>query len=95
VAVNTIVVVAVAYLFSCRSLRHPIWRIGWFANRGVWLGAAALLAAQVAMTYLPLMNRLFHTAPIAPGWWAAMTGVGFAVFGAAELKKAWSASRAT
>ncbi|MEN9797747.1 MAG: hypothetical protein RL653_1443, partial [Pseudomonadota bacterium] len=95
VAVNTIVVVAVAYLFSCRSLRLPIWRIGVFTNRGVWLGAAALLAAQLAMTYLPFMNRLFHTEPIGAPWWAAMSGVGFAVFAAAELKKAWSLSRAT
>src|SRR5690606_4952929 len=30
IAVNTIVVVEVAYLFSCRSLRLPIWEIGWF-----------------------------------------------------------------
>jgi hypothetical protein len=40
------------------------------------------------------MNRLFHTAPIDPWWWAVMTVIGFLVFALAEAKKAWSARAA-
>lgn len=88
IAVNTIVVVAVGYLFACRSLRLPLWKIGFFSNRGVWIGAAGMLAVQLAFSYLPLMNRLFHTAPIELWWWLVMTAIGLGVFALAEVKKA-------
>ncbi len=90
IAVNTIVVVEVGYLFACRSLRLPSWKIGLFSNPSVWLGAAGMLAAQLAMTYVPLMNRLFHTAPIDLAWWGIMTAIGLFVFMLTELKKAWT-----
>ena len=89
IAVNTIVVVEVGYLFACRSLRLPSWKIGFFTNRAVWIGAAVMLGVQLSLTYLPIMNRLFHTAPIDFSWWMVMTGIGFAVFVLAELKKVW------
>lgn len=87
IAVNTIVVVEVGYLFACRSLRHSILRIGLFTNPWVFTGAALMLGAQLAFTYIPIMNRLFHSAPIDWWWWGVMTGVGIAVFLAAEVKK--------
>jgi hypothetical protein len=46
-----------------------------------------MLCIQLAMTYLPFMNRLLHTAPIAWWWWVVMTAIGCAVFVLAELKK--------
>jgi magnesium-transporting ATPase (P-type) len=88
IAMNTIVVVEVGYLFACRSLRLPAWKIGLFTNPMAWLGAAGMLGVQVAMTYLPIMNRLFHTAPIEAWWWAVMSGIGLGVFALAEAKKA-------
>jgi magnesium-transporting ATPase (P-type) len=88
IAVNTIVVVVVGYLFACRSLRLPAWKIGLFTNPSVWIGAFGMLGFQLAMTYLPFMNRLFHTAPIALWWWGVMSAIGFFVFALAELKKA-------
>ena len=91
IAVNTIVAVEVGYLFACRSLRLPSWKVGFFTNPSVWLGAAGMLGVQLALTYLPTMNRLFHTAPIELWWWGVMTGIGFAVFALAELNKAWRA----
>ncbi len=91
IAVNTIVVLEVGYLFACRSLTLPAWRIGFFSNPGVWFGAAGLFIVQLAMTYLPLMNRVFRTAPFDGWWWAVMIGLGFVVFALAEAKKALSA----
>ncbi|HEY6558304.1 MAG TPA: HAD-IC family P-type ATPase [Polyangiaceae bacterium] len=89
IAINTIVVVEVGYLFACRSLRLPSWKIGFFTNPSVWLGAAGMLGVQLALTYVPIMNRLFHTAPIELWWWGVMTGIGFFVFLLAEARKAW------
>lgn len=87
IALNTIVVVEIGYLFACRSLHLPAWRLGLFSNRGVWLGALMMLIAQLAMTYLPFMNSLFHTAPIELWWWVVMTAIGLTVYALAEIKK--------
>jgi magnesium-transporting ATPase (P-type) len=90
IAVNTIVVVEVGYLFACRSLSLPSWRLGLFTNPSVWLGAVAMFGVQLVLTYVPLMNRLFHTAPIELWWWGVMTAIGGGVFLLAEAKKALS-----
>ncbi|MEB3300312.1 MAG: HAD-IC family P-type ATPase [Candidatus Sericytochromatia bacterium] len=87
VALNTIVVVEVGYLFACRSLIQPIWKIGLFANPAMWAGASAMLGLQLALTYLPLLNKLFHTAPVPWGWWPVMTGAGLTVFLVEEIRK--------
>ncbi|RBO96020.1 HAD-IC family P-type ATPase [Nocardia puris] len=68
-AVNLFVVVETCYLLSCRSLRRSAWRTGLFTNRWVVAGIAAQAAAQLAFTYLPVMNTIFDTAPIGPDAW--------------------------
>ncbi|MDP3894999.1 cation transporting ATPase C-terminal domain-containing protein, partial [Nocardioides sp.] len=65
-AVNVFVVVEAFYLFSCRSLTQSAWRIGFFSNRWVIVGVSAQAIGQLALTYVPAMNTVFHTAPI--GW---------------------------
>ncbi|MEU0312268.1 cation-transporting P-type ATPase [Nocardioides sp. NPDC006273] len=65
-AVNLFVVVEAFYLFSCRSFTQSAWRIGLFSNRWVILGVTTQAVGQLALTYLPAMNSVFHTAPI--GW---------------------------
>jgi magnesium-transporting ATPase (P-type) len=94
IAVNTIVAVEVGYLFACRSLRLPSWNIGLFTNPSIWFGAAGMLGVQLVLTYLPIMNRLFHTAPIDLWWWGVMTAIGLVVFMLAETEKALSGIRA-
>jgi magnesium-transporting ATPase (P-type) len=92
IALNTIVVVEIGYLFACRSLTLPLWKVGLFTNKSVWLGAVAMVLAQVAMTYVPLLNRLFHTAPIDAWWWGVIGAAGLLVYALAEAKKAFSAA---
>ena len=97
VAVNAIVVVGVGYLFACRSLMRPIWKVGLFTNPWVWLGSIVMLFAQLAFTYAPFMQRLFHTADLAPIWWLRLSAAGFIVFAIVEAKKLFTrpARRAT
>lgn len=66
VAVNVFVFIQIFYMFNCRSLTGSFWRIGVFSNKPLLLGALAMVALQIFFTYAPMMNRLFHTAPI--GW---------------------------
>ena len=68
-ALNLFVVVEAFYLFSCRSLTHSVWRIGFFSNRWIILGLSVQALAQLAITYLPVMNTLFGTAPIGLSVW--------------------------
>jgi cation-transporting ATPase F len=75
-AVNLFVVVEAFYLINCRSLNASVWSIGWFSNRWVIGGLAVQAAGQLAFTYLPVMNRLFDTAPIGAETWLRILLVG-------------------
>ncbi len=87
VAVDVFVMVQVAYLFSSRSLRGPVWRMNPFANLWLVAGAGLMVALQLLFTYLPLMNLLFHTAPV--GWeaWIGVFAVALAAVVAVEIEK--------
>ena len=87
VVVNTIVMVQLVYLFNCRSLNHSIFAIGWFTNKWTIFGSLAMLAAQLLFTYAPVMNKLFHTAPIDAASWLRIVGVAAVAFVAVELEK--------
>lgn len=75
-AVNLFVVVEVFYLFSCRSLTRPAWRIGLFSNRWLVVGVTLQALAQLALTYLPLLNDIFHTAPMRAEAWPWILSIG-------------------
>jgi Ca2+-transporting ATPase len=85
--INVIVLVDIAYLFSCRSLNHSVFAIGGFTNLWAIVGSLAMLGAQLLFTYVPLMNKLFHTAPIDPESWLRIAAVAGAAFIAVELEK--------
>jgi Ca2+-transporting ATPase len=72
VAVNTFAVISTLYLFNCRSLERSYWSIGLFSNRWIPLGVFLMVLLQLAFTYLPFMNRLFHTEPIGLESWGAI-----------------------
>ena len=74
-ALNLFVVVEAFYLFSCRSFTRSAWRIGVLSNRWIILGVAAQAIAQLAITYLPAMNTVFHTAPLELNAWLRILGI--------------------
>jgi magnesium-transporting ATPase (P-type) len=70
IAVNTLVMFEVFYLFNTRSLKTPIWRTNnFFSNRLVFIAVFSVIAAQFLFTYLPFMQTLFHSTAISPGEW--------------------------
>ncbi|HSE07860.1 MAG TPA: cation-transporting P-type ATPase [Nocardioidaceae bacterium] len=69
-ALNLFVAVEIFYLFSCRSLVDPMWRLGVLSNKWLLVGVGLQVLGQLAITYLPVMNVLFHTEPIGlDAWW--------------------------
>jgi Ca2+-transporting ATPase len=98
VAVNVFVVVELFYLFNCRSLTKSMFELGLFTNRWIVVGVAAMVILQLAFTYLPLMNHLFHSAPIGwDAWWRILlTGIAaYATIGFEKLLRRRRARRLT
>jgi len=87
IVVNLIVVAECFYLLNCRSLTQPFYRLGWFSNWWIWGGISVMLGVQLLFNYLPLMNQLFHTAPVRANTWMHVSLVGFVVLLLIELEK--------
>jgi len=85
--INVIVVVEIAYLFNCRSLHHSFFSTGFFSNRWAMGGSLAMLATQLLLTYAPVMNTLFHTAPISAESWLRIVAVAAVAFTVVEIEK--------
>ncbi|NDA65352.1 MAG: cation-transporting P-type ATPase [Verrucomicrobia bacterium] len=94
VVVNVIVMVEVFYLLNCRSLKRPAFSAGFFSNPWVLAGAAGMVGLQWLFTCAPVMNRLFHSAPISAGAWLRIFGVALVAHGVVEFEK-WLHSRVT
>ncbi len=87
VAVNVFIIVEAFYLFNCRSLTGSMFRVGLFSNPWVLYGTAAMIGIQLLFTYLPAMNRLFHSAPISGESWLLIVAAGLAAHLLVELDK--------
>jgi magnesium-transporting ATPase (P-type) len=85
--VNVIVFAEIGYLFNCRSLHRSLFRIGWFGNPWAVGGATAMLGVQMLFTHLPIMNRLFHSAPLTVGAWSRIAAVAVGIFLIVEFEK--------
>lgn len=68
-ALNLFVAIELFYLFSCRSLTGSAWRVGVLSNPWIIGGITFQAIGQLAITYLPVMNDAFHTAPISGSVW--------------------------
>ncbi|RZQ65896.1 cation-translocating P-type ATPase [Amycolatopsis suaedae] len=93
-AINAFVAVQIAYLLSCRSLDTVALRRRAGRNRMVPLGIGLTALLQLALTYLPPANALFHTAPV--GWesWGLALAAGAVALVVAEFDKLiWRARR--
>ncbi|GAB0150106.1 cation-transporting P-type ATPase [Marichromatium sp. PS1] len=89
VAVNTLVMFEIFYLFNARYIDAPVLSArGLLGNRYALLAVAVLLLFQLAFTYLGPLQQLFGTAPIAAGDWLAIVLVGSTVLFLVELEKA-------
>ncbi|MFD0931125.1 cation-transporting P-type ATPase [Psychroflexus salinarum] len=80
VATTVFIVLESFYLFNCRSLRKSIREIGWFSNKWVYFGVAAMLTLQLLFIHLPFMNALFDSSPIAFDSWLRILAAGFCLF---------------
>ncbi|MBN9018635.1 MAG: cation-transporting P-type ATPase [Rhizobiales bacterium] len=86
--VNAIVVFEIFYLFSVRYLHMTSFTIrGLFGTPAVLAALVVVVLAQFAFTYLPLMQALFQTRPIALVDGLVIIGAGVALMVILEIEK--------
>jgi magnesium-transporting ATPase (P-type) len=89
VAVNTLVMFEIFYLFNSRYITASVLnREGLLGNSYVLLAVGVLMLFQLAFTYLPPMQALFGTADIGPWIWGRIVLVASSVLLLVELEKA-------
>ena len=88
-AVNTLVLGQLFYLFNSRFLRESSLRLDLlFTNRVVWIAIVILIVLQLMFVYVPFLNVWFHSAPIPAGAWLLPIVIGLVIFLAVEAEKA-------
>jgi magnesium-transporting ATPase (P-type) len=88
-AVNTLVMGELFYLFNCRSLRASSLRGAMLhSNRVAWAMAAILVVLQLGFVYLPFMQTWFGTVPLEFRHWLVPISIGAILFLIVEVEKA-------
>ncbi len=86
--VNTLVVMEIFYLFSVRYVHGTAltWQ-GVLGTPAVLIGVGVAVVAQLAFTYLPVLQRVFDARPVALLDGLVVIGVGVLMLFAVELEK--------
>ena len=88
IAVNTLVMFEIFYLFSARYLLAPALTIeGIFGNRYVLYAIGLLIVFQLAFTYLGPLQILFTTVAMSVDAWLRVTVVASSVLFLVEIEK--------
>jgi calcium-translocating P-type ATPase len=88
-AVNTLVLLEVAYLFNARFMTEPSWTArGMLGSRPVLIAVVLVIGFQLLFTYLPVMQQLFQTRPLPASDWLVMAGIAVVLFLLVEIEKA-------
>jgi magnesium-transporting ATPase (P-type) len=86
--VNTIVVLSIFYTFSVRYLHVPSMTLaGVRGTKAILVALVAVVAGQLAFTYLPAMNAIFDTRPLTLGEGGVVLALGVASFVLLEAEK--------
>ncbi len=88
VAVNTLVVAQIFYLFTARFSKVSALRKELFTTNPIsWLCVGIMLVLQLIFVYTPFMQMAFDTTPVALDTWLVPLIVGLIVFAAVEIDK--------
>lgn len=80
VATTMLVMGELFYLFNCRSLTKSAFAIGFFTNAWIMWGVALMVLVQVLYVHTPVMNTLFHSAPISAAAWLRIIGASIVIY---------------
>ncbi|MCF8010817.1 MAG: calcium-transporting P-type ATPase, PMR1-type [Clostridiales bacterium] len=69
VAFNTLVFFQLFFVFACRSEHQSLLEVGIFKNKYLLLAVAISVGLQLAVTYIPILQPIFHTVPLKSYHW--------------------------
>jgi len=87
VATSVFIFMEAAYLFNCRSTVRPLEEIGFFTNKWIFFGIAAMTFFQLLYIYTPVMNTLFNSSPLQMDTWWRIIAVSVALFVIVTIEK--------
>ncbi|MEQ1570061.1 MAG: HAD-IC family P-type ATPase, partial [Myxococcota bacterium] len=92
-AFTVLALAQMAHAMAIRSERESLFTLGLGTNPAL-LGAVALtLGLQLAVVYVPFLQRVFETQALTAGELGVCLGLASSVFVAVELEKAWIRAR--
>ncbi|MGB4712324.1 MAG: cation-transporting P-type ATPase [Fuerstiella sp.] len=86
-AFMTLALSQVFHAFNARSQNRSAFTDRLFTNGWLWAAVALCLALQAAAVYLPLLQRVLHTAPPTLADWAVIAGCSLLPVAVVELVK--------
>jgi magnesium-transporting ATPase (P-type) len=88
VAINTLVIGQVFYLWNSRYILSPVFSVaGLFGSRPVLIAVSLMLVLQALFTYAPAMQTLFSTTAIGLEDWLRILAFGLVLFILVETEK--------
>ncbi|RZV59570.1 MAG: HAD family hydrolase [Pseudomonadales bacterium] len=98
VAINTLVMIEVFYLFNCRFLNQSIFSMDFLQGmKPMAYATASVVLIQLVFTYSPVMQGVFGIAAVEPVHWLYIIGFALPILFIVELEKAlqrlWLRSR--
>ena len=85
----SIIICQVADVLICRTRRQSIFTVGIFANKLVWLGIGTELLLLAAISYIPLLNTFFGTAPLQAWHFALSLPFALLILAGDELRRVY------
>ena len=84
---TAVVLIELAVAISCRSLKYPIFQVGVFKNKFLWVAVLSSFALQLIVLYIPPLHGLFDvTYPELVDWMTALAFMAI-TFGVLEIGK--------
>ncbi|MEU6541286.1 cation-transporting P-type ATPase [Streptomyces sp. NPDC047000] len=74
---------------AVRTDRESVFTIGLFSNPRLIAAGCFGIGLMAAISYVPLLQDVFHTAALAAADWAVLAGFGVLLLAAEEARKGW------
>ncbi len=89
---TTLAFLQLGHALAVRSERASTFQLGWRTNKPLLLAVVAIVVVQLAIVYLPPLQRVFETEALAPIELAVMLAASTVAFVAVEIEK-WTIRR--
>ena len=86
-AFTGIIVLEKVNVLNFRALRAPLSKLGWSSNPWVLLALAVAIGLQIAAVYVPFLQGVLHTVPLAASDWLLLLALSLPLLLAGETLK--------